>query len=255
MNVEHMVAVITGGASGLGEATATSIVRKGGQVLLADRDKEKGEALASRLGSQAMFVAVDVTSEQEVRQMLDQALERFGHVNTLVNCAGVVIGEKVVGREQVHDLASFQKVLEVNVVGTFNMTRLVADIMQKNDPNDKGERGVIINTSSIAAFDGQIGQAAYSASKGAVASMTLPVSRELSKHGIRVMAIAPGLFETPMFEQLPESAREALGSQTPFPKRLGRASEFAQLVVSIAENVMLNGEVIRLDGAIRMQPR
>lgn len=255
MKHEEVVAIITGGASGLGEATAKSIIEKEGKVVLVDRNKERGQALVNQLGSQSLFVEADVTSEVDIRSMLAQAVETFGSVNTLINCAGIVIGEKVLGRDKVHDFDSFSKVMEVNVIGTFNMIRLVSEKMQKNEPNSTGERGVIINTSSIAAFDGQIGQAAYSASKGAVASMTLPISRELARHGIRVMAIAPGLFETPMFEQLPPSAREALGEQTPFPKRLGHPPEFAQLVLSIVENTMLNGEVIRLDGAIRMQPK
>ncbi|TGB02830.1 3-hydroxyacyl-CoA dehydrogenase [Halobacillus salinus] len=255
MNLHELVAVVSGGASGLGEATARSISERGGKVVLVDRDRQKGTALAEQIGSQAIFCEADVTSEQDIRSMLDRAYEVFGRVNALVNCAGVVIGEKVVGRDQVHDFVSFKKVMDVNVMGTFNMIRLISEKMQQNEPNALGERGVIINTSSIAAFDGQIGQAAYSASKGAVASMTLPISRELARYGIRVMAIAPGLFETPMFEQLPESAREALGQQTPFPKRLGQPAEFAQLVLSIVENTMLNGEVIRLDGAIRMQPK
>ncbi|SFK55165.1 NAD(P)-dependent dehydrogenase, short-chain alcohol dehydrogenase family [Halobacillus dabanensis] len=255
MELEEVVAVVTGGASGLGEATVRKIVRNGGRAAIVDQNDRKGEELAQEIGPSAIFVKTDVTSEEEINRMLDVCLATFGKVNTVVNCAGIVIGEKVVGREGPHHLESFSKVIEVNLIGTFNVIRLAASKMQENDVNEYGERGVIINTASIAAFDGQIGQAAYSASKGGVAGMTLPISRELARHGVRVMAIAPGLFETPMFEQLPEEARDALGKMTPFPQRLGKPYEFAKLALSIIDNPMLNGEVIRLDGAIRMQPK
>ncbi|MBX0358121.1 3-hydroxyacyl-CoA dehydrogenase [Halobacillus sp. Nhm2S1] len=255
MDVKDVVAIVTGGASGLGEATVRKIARNGGKVVIADQNADKGEALAEELGSSVLFAKVDVTSADEIERMLQTAVETFGQVNTVINCAGIVTGEKVVGRNGPHRLESFSKIIEVNLIGTFNVIRLAAEKMQENEPNDFGERGVIINTASIAAYEGQIGQAAYSASKGGVAAMTMPISRELARHGIRVMAIAPGLFETPMFEQLPEEARDALGKATPFPSRLGKPYEYAKLALSILDNPMLNGEVIRLDGAIRLQPK
>ncbi|MFQ3545966.1 3-hydroxyacyl-CoA dehydrogenase [Halobacillus rhizosphaerae] len=255
MDLNDVIAIVTGGASGLGEATVRTIVSRGGKAVIADRDIEKGEKLVQELGPQVLFQEADVTSEREVDHMITLALEKFGLINTVINCAGIVIAEKVVGKEGPHALASFTKVIEVNLIGTFNVIRLAAKRMEENEPNSEGERGVIINTASIAAFEGQIGQAAYSASKGGVASMTLPLSRELARYGIRVMTIAPGVFETPMFEILPESAKQALGNLTPFPNRLGKPWEYGKLAVSIIENVMLNGEVIRLDGAIRMQPK
>jgi 3-hydroxyacyl-CoA dehydrogenase/3-hydroxy-2-methylbutyryl-CoA dehydrogenase len=255
MNVNDVRAIVSGGASGLGEATVRKIVRNGGKAVIADRDTERGQKLAEELGSSVLFLEVDVTSEDDISKMLDRSIKYFEKINTVVNCAGIVVGEKVVGRDGPHRLNSFSKVVEVNLIGSFNMIRLAAERMQHNTPNDEGERGVFVNTASIAAFDGQIGQAAYSASKGGVVGMTLPISRELARYGIRVMTIAPGLFETPMFSQLPEEAREALGKMTPFPKRLGQPYEFGKLVLSIIENPMLNGEVIRLDGAIRMQAK
>ncbi|SDP71114.1 3-hydroxyacyl-CoA dehydrogenase [Halobacillus sp. SY10] len=255
MDVKGVVAAVTGGASGLGEATVRKIVRNGGRVVIVDQNEEKGAALAEELGSSALFVKTDVTSADEIERMLQTTVETFGQVNTVINCAGIVTGEKVVGRNGPHRLESFSKIIEVNLIGTFNVIRLAAEKMQENEPNEYGERGIIINTASIAAYEGQIGQAAYSASKGGVAAMTMPISRELARHGIRVMAIAPGLFETPMFEQLPEEARDALGKATPFPSRLGKPYEYAKLALSILDNPMLNGEVIRLDGAIRLQPK
>ncbi|WP_226581849.1 3-hydroxyacyl-CoA dehydrogenase [Halobacillus litoralis] len=255
METEHITAMVTGGSSGLGEATVRKIVRNGGRALIVDQDVEKGKALADELGVNALFMKTDVTAVQEVESALDEGVKTFGSINVVVNCAGIVTGEKVLGRDGPHDLSSFSKIIEVNLIGTFNVIRLAAERMQSNEPNDEGERGVMINTASIAAFDGQIGQAAYSASKSGVAGMTLPISRELARYGIRVMTIAPGLFETPMFQKLPPEARSALGNMTPFPQRLGRPYEFAQLVLSVIENAMLNGEVIRLDGAIRMQPK
>ncbi|MGR9048230.1 3-hydroxyacyl-CoA dehydrogenase [Halobacillus faecis] len=255
MDAKDVIAIVTGGASGLGEATVRKIARNGGRVVIADQNTDKGEALAEELGSSVLFAKVDVTSADEIEHMLQTAAETFGQVNTVINCAGIVTGEKVVGRNGPHRLESFSKIIEVNLIGTFNVIRLAAEKMQQNEPNEYGERGVIINTASIAAYEGQIGQAAYSASKGGVAAMTMPLSRELARHGIRVMAIAPGLFETPMFEQLPEEARSALGKATPFPSRLGKPYEYAKLALSILDNPMLNGEVIRLDGAIRLQPK
>ncbi|MEC3882934.1 3-hydroxyacyl-CoA dehydrogenase [Halobacillus sp. HZG1] len=255
MDAKNVIAIVTGGASGLGEATVRKIARNGGKVVVADQNTDKGEVLAEELGSSVLFAKVDVTSADEIEHMLQTAVETFGQVNTVINCAGIVTGEKVVGRNGPHRLESFSKIIEVNLIGTFNVIRLAAEKMQQNEPNEYGERGVIINTASIAAYEGQIGQAAYSASKGGVAAMTMPLSRELARHGIRVMAIAPGLFETPMFEQLPEEARDTLGKATPFPSRLGKPYEYAKLALSILDNPMLNGEVIRLDGAIRLQPK
>ncbi|MCP3027303.1 3-hydroxyacyl-CoA dehydrogenase [Halobacillus sp. A5] len=255
MLIKEMVAVVTGGASGLGEAAVRSIVECGGKAVVFDLNAERGRALAEELNGSAAYYSVDVTKEEQVGEALNQAVNHFGYVNGLINCAGIVIAEKVAGKKGAHSLSSFQKVLEVNLSGTFNMIRLTTEKMRTNQPNEEGDRGIIINTASIAAFDGQIGQAAYSASKGGVAAMTLPISRELARYGIRVMTIAPGLFETPMFDVLPASAKEALGKATPFPNRLGRPREYGKLALSIIENSMLNGEVIRLDGAIRLEPR
>ncbi|GGF19775.1 3-hydroxyacyl-CoA dehydrogenase [Halobacillus andaensis] len=255
MDPKDIVAVVTGGASGLGEAAVRSIVEQGGKAIIADVNAEKGEALSEELNESAVFYPLDVTNEEQIKEGLTKAAHHFGYINALVNCAGIVIAEKVSGKEGSHRLDSFQKVIEVNLTGTFNMIRLTAEKMIGNQSNEEGERGIIINTASIAAFDGQIGQAAYSASKGGVASMTLPISRELARFGIRVMTIAPGLFETPMFDVLPAAAKEALGKSTPFPNRLGQPREYGKLALSIIENPMLNGEVIRLDGAIRLQPK
>ncbi|GGC99506.1 3-hydroxy-2-methylbutyryl-CoA dehydrogenase [Thalassobacillus devorans] len=255
MKLENIIAVVTGGASGLGEATVRKIIAAGGRAVIADRNEERAADLAQELGDRCLFHPTDVTSETEINQLLDLTVDQFGSINAVVNCAGIAIAEKVVGKGGAHDLGRFSKVIEVNLIGTFNMIRLAGERMQSNMANEDDERGVIINTASVAAFEGQIGQAAYSASKGGVASMTLPVAREFARHGIRVMSIAPGLFETPMFATLPESAREALGKMTPFPSRLGKPAEYAELVSSIIGNPMLNGEVIRLDGAIRMQPK
>ncbi|MFZ0474890.1 MAG: 3-hydroxyacyl-CoA dehydrogenase [Halobacillus sp.] len=252
MNGKEIVAIVTGGASGLGEAVVRSIVENGGRAVIADQDTEGGSKLAQSLGETALFKKTDVTSSEQAKELIDQACRTFGKVNVLVNCAGIAAGEKVIGKRGDHQLDSFSKVIEVNLIGTFNMIRLTAEQMQHNLPNEKGECGVIVNTASIAAYDGQIGQSAYSASKSGVIGLTLPISRELAQHGIRVMTIAPGLFDTPMFSQLPESARDSLGKMTPFPKRLGKPVEFSQLVLTILVNVMLNGEVIRLDGAVRM---
>lgn len=255
MKEHEVVAVITGGASGLGEATVRKLVGQGGKAIIFDLNDERGQALVEELGQNVLYARVDVTKEEDVAAGLEQAVAAFGKVNVAVNCLGIADASKVISKRGIHALALFEKVITVNLVGTFNVIRLVADKMQHNEPNEDGQRGVIINTASVAAFDGQIGQAAYSASKGGVAAMTLPIARELAEIGVRVMTIAPGLIETPMFASLPEPARTALAQMTPFPKRLGKPSEYALLVESIIHNGLLNGEVIRLDGAIRMQPR
>jgi 3-hydroxyacyl-CoA dehydrogenase / 3-hydroxy-2-methylbutyryl-CoA dehydrogenase len=255
MNIKNSCAMVTGGASGLGEATVRHIVRHGGKALVIDVSIEKGKQLQEELGEAVHFVKADVTDEDDVRNALDEGIEKLGPINTVVNCAGVVVAQKVLSRKGTHSLEDFTKVISVNLIGTFNVIRLATERMVSNKENEEGERGVIINTASVAAFDGQIGQAAYSASKGGIVGMTLPIARELATKGIRVISIAPGLFHTPMFDALPEEARSSLGEMVPFPPRLGYPSEYAQLVQSIIENPMLNGDTIRLDGAIRMQPK
>ena len=254
MNLEGSTFIVTGGASGLGAATVRMVVERGGNAVIADLKESEGQALAKELGS-ARFVRTDVTDEASATAAIAAAVSGYGRVDGLVNCAGIVHGEKVVGKEGPHTLASFVRTININLIGTFNVARLAAAAMAKNTPNAEGERGVIVNTASVAAFDGQIGQAAYSASKAGVAGMTLPLARDLARNGIRVMTIAPGIFETPMVGQIAPEIAEALGKMVPFPPRLGRPSEFASLVREIVENVMLNGEVIRLDGAIRMAPK
>jgi NAD(P)-dependent dehydrogenase (short-subunit alcohol dehydrogenase family) len=255
MRLDGAPFVVTGGASGLGAATARTLVGAGARVLLADRDVERGEALAATLGADAEFCETDVSSETDAARAVESAQRRFGALRGLVNCAGIAVSERVLGREGVHDLETFMRVLRVNLGGTFNMTRLAAAAIAEGDADEGGERGVIVCTASVAAFDGQIGQAAYSASKGGVAAMTLPLAREFARHGIRVVSIAPGIFDTPMLAALPQPARESLAASVPFPPRLGRPEEYAALVLHIAENTMLNGETIRLDGALRMAPR
>jgi|SRR5579864_138866 len=255
MELREGTFIVTGGASGLGAATARMIAAGGGHVIIADLDNDRGRALAGELGAAAKFVRTDVTDEASGKAAVAEALDAFGGVHGLVNCAGIVHGEKVVGKDGVHALASFARAVNINLIGTFNLIRFAADAMAKSAPNAGGERGVIVNTASVAAFDGQIGQAAYSASKAGVVGMTLPIARELARFGIRVMAIAPGIFETPMLASLAPDVQEALGRMVPFPARLGRPEEFASLVRQIIENPMLNGEVIRLDGAIRMAPK
>jgi NAD(P)-dependent dehydrogenase (short-subunit alcohol dehydrogenase family) len=255
MQLQGSTFIVTGGASGLGGATARMVVDAGGNAVIADLKEAEGQALAKELGARAKFVRTDVTDEASAKGAVAAAIAAFGAVHGLVNCAGIVYGEKIVGKEGPHSLAGFVRTININLIGTFNVLRLAAEAMAKNTPNAEGERGVIVNTASVAAFDGQIGQAAYSASKAGVAGMTLPMARELARSGIRVMTIAPGLFQTPMAEQIPPEIAEALAKMVPFPPRLGRPPEFAALVRSIVENVMLNGEVIRLDGAIRMAPK
>jgi NAD(P)-dependent dehydrogenase (short-subunit alcohol dehydrogenase family) len=254
VEIQGCTFLVTGGGSGLGAATVRRLAHEGANVLIADVDEEAGEELAADIGDGTRFVRTDVTDETSTQGAFDVARDVFGGLHGLVNCAGIGPAEKVVGKRGVHSLGSFAKAVQINLVGTFNPIRLAAPIMMGNEPTEDRERGVIVNTASVAAFDGQIGQAAYSASKGGVASMTLPVAREMAEHGIRVMTIAPGLFETPMLAALPEDAQKSLGNQVPFPSRLGRPEEYAALVKHIVENQMLNGEVIRLDGAIRMAP-
>ena len=251
---DNAVFFVTGGASGLGEASARMLVEAGGKVLIADVNEASGTRVASELGQNARFAVVDVSDDASVQAALSVA-SKFGTLRGVVNAAGVVLAEKVLGRNGTHPLDAFNRVIRINLSGTFNVIRLAAAVMSTNTPSDGGERGVIVNTASVAAFDGQIGQAAYSASKGGVVGMTLPIARELARYGIRVMTIAPGIFDTPMMAALPEAARESLGQQVPFPPRLGKPAEYAALVKHIFENPMLNGEVIRLDGAIRMAPK
>ncbi|AUL45608.1 3-hydroxy-2-methylbutyryl-CoA dehydrogenase [Bordetella trematum] len=252
MKIAGSVFVVTGGASGLGAATAQHLVEQGGKVVLADIGEAAGAALADKLGAAARFVRCDVTDEASMQAVIDTALDAFGGLHGLVCCAGIAPGEKVVGRDGPHALDTFVRGLMVNLAGTFNPIRLAAHAMSTAQPNADGERGVIITTASVAAFDGQIGQATYAASKAGVVGMTLPIARELARFGIRIMTIAPGIFETPMLRGLPQEVQDSLGRTVPFPSRLGRAGEYAQLVQAICENPMLNGEVIRLDGALRM---
>ena len=256
MKIQGKVCVVTGGASGLGAATAQHLVAQGAKVILVDMNQELGQQLQQQLGENADFVAVDVTDENQVQQLFNHIEQKYGQLNGLVNCAGIAPSAKVLGRDGLHDLAMFQKVLNINVTGSFNMIRFATQLMAKYDlAADEEERGVIVNTASVAAFDGQIGQSAYSASKGAIVGMTLPLARELAREAIRVMTIAPGIMETPMLKAFPQHVQDALGQMVPFPPRLAKPEEFAQLVGHIFENGYLNGEVIRLDGAIRMQPK
>ncbi|XP_036889657.1 3-hydroxyacyl-CoA dehydrogenase type-2 [Sturnira hondurensis] len=255
-SVKGLVAVITGGASGLGLATAKRLVEKGASVLLLDLPSSDGEVQAKKLGKCCAFAPADVTSEKDVQAALTQAREKFGRVDVAVNCAGIAVALRTYNlkKNQAHTLEDFQRILNVNLLGTFNVIRLVAGEMGQNEPDQGGQRGVIINTASVAAFEGQVGQAAYSASKGGIVGMTLPIARDLAPMGIRVITIAPGLFDTPLMNSLPEKVRNFLGSQVPFPRRLGDPAEYGHLVQSIIENPFINGEVIRLDGAIRLQP-
>src|SRR2546422_1487602 len=253
MQIKNSVFLVTGGASGVGAATARMAAESGGKVVIADMQAEAGEKFAKEIG--ARFIRTDVTSEADGKAAVERALKEFGGLQVLVNCAGIAAAERTLGKEAPHDLGRFTRVINVNLIGTFNMIRLAADAMAKAGPNAAGERGVIGNTASVAAYDGQIGQAAYSASKAGVVAMTLPVARDLSRHGIRVCTIAPGVFETPMLLGLPRDAQESLAKQVPFPPRLGKPADYAQLVRHIVENEMLNGETIRLDGAIRMAPK
>ncbi len=255
MDIKNRVFIVTGAASGLGLATAGMIVENGGYVLLADINAEGGQDAEKSLGQNARFVRTDVTDEASVQAAIDRAVEHFGGLQGAISCAGIGPAERILGKNGVHSLENFTKVIQINLIGTFNLLRLAAAAMQNNTPGDSGERGVIINTASVAAFDGQIGQAAYSASKGGIVAMTLPVARELARAGIRIMTIAPGIFETPLLMGMSDEIRQSLGQQVPFPSRLGKPAEYAALARHIIENQMLNGEVIRLDGAIRMAPK
>lgn len=252
MQIKQKTFLVTGGASGLGFATAKMIVENGGNAVLLDINEEAGQKAELELGPQARFAKTDVSDENQVQEAIDLAISTFGGINGVANCAGIGPAQRVVGKNGPHALGLFSKVIQINLIGTFNVIRLAASVMQNNEAGGSGERGVIINTASVAAYDGQIGQAAYSASKGGIVGMTLPIARELARFGIRVMTIAPGIFETPLLMGMPDDVKASLGQQVPFPSRLGQPEEYAALVKHIIENQMLNGEVIRLDGAIRM---
>jgi len=247
--------MVTGGASGLGEACVRNLIKVGAKAAILDLDSARGEKLAAELGGNAIFVKTDITSEESVQSAIKITLDSFGGVNTVINCAGIGDPGKMLSKKGPMPLAVFNRMVQINLVGSFNVARLAVAEMVNNNPNEDGEKGVIINTASVAAFDGQIGQPAYAASKAGVVGMTLPLARECADYGIRVMTIAPGLFNTPMLDVLPQAARDALGKMIPFPSRLGRPDEYASLAMHIIENPMLNGEVIRLDGAIRMAAR
>ena len=255
MDLQGNAFIVTGGASGLGAATARMLVQGGARVVIADLKNDEGAAIAAELGTAALYVRTDVADDGSAVAAVAAAVQAFGGLAGLVNCAGIVHGEKVVGKDGPHALSGFARAITINLIGTFNMIRVAAHAMSTGMPNAGGERGVIVNTASVAAFDGQIGQAAYAASKGGIIAMTLPIARELARFGIRVMTIAPGIFRTPMMDSLPVDVQLALGKMVPFPSRLGEAPEFASLVAEVVRNPMLNGEVIRLDGAIRMAPK
>lgn len=255
MQITNKAFIVTGGASGLGRATAEALLKAGGRVVVLDVNADVGRAAEQALGTNARFAQADVTSEEQVKAAIDLAVNVFGGLHGVINAAGIGPAAKVLGRNGPHPLDLFEKTIRINLAGTFNVIRLAAALMTQNTPEASGERGVIINTASIAAFDGQIGQPAYAASKGGIVGMTLPIARELAASGIRVVTIAPGIFDTPLLAGLPEPARVSLGQQVPFPARLGRPAEYAALVQHIVENEMLNGEVIRLDGALRMAPK
>ena len=255
MDNKDIVALVTGGASGLGEATVIELVKKGAKVAIVDIDSAKGEKLAGTVGADAIFVNADVTSEADISKALRKIIDTFGKINVAVNCAGITNPGKIMGKKGPLPLDSFNKVLQLNLVGTLNVIRLAVEQMINNTPNVEGEKGVIVNTASIAAFDGQIGQAAYGASKGGIVGMTLPIARECADYGIRVVTIAPGLFETPLMAGLPPAVKEEMVKTIPFPRRLGKPTEFASLVIHIIENTMFNGCCIRLDGALRMPPK
>lgn len=255
MEVANTGILVTGGASGLGAACVKLLSEAGAKVVIADVNSEAGTTLAHDIGDTAIFVKTNVAQEQEVEAAVKAAIAHGGTLSVAINCAGIAAADKVLSKDSTSSLRTFERVVSINLIGTFNVIRLAAAAMVSNPPNAEGERGVLINTASVAAFDGQIGQAAYAASKGGIVSMTLPIARELARHGVRVMTIAPGIFDTPLLADLPEAARLSLGQQVPFPARLGRPSEYAALAQHIIENSMLNGEVIRLDGALRMAAR
>lgn len=255
MKFQDNTFIVTGGASGLGEATVRELYSAGARVVIADLNAERGEALAAELGEHAAFQRTDVTDEADAQAAVDLAVSRFGGLQGLINSAGIGDPAKVLSKQGPQPLATFSRAVQINLIGTFNMIRLASAAMAEGEPQADGERGVIVNTASVAAFDGQIGQAGYAASKGGIVAMTLPIARELARHGIRVMTIAPGLFQTPLMETLPDEVQQSLAASIPFPNRLGRPDEFARLACQIVDNVMMNGETIRLDGAIRMAPR
>ena len=255
MQIRSKTFLVTGGASGLGAATARRLARTGGNVVICDLSGEQGAKLAREIGPAALFVATDVTDEVQLGRAVAAAQSQFGALHGAVSCAGIAPGERILGKGGPHRLEGFRRAIEINLVGTFNVLRLAAQAMAENTPDSEGERGIIVNTASIAAFDGQIGQVAYSASKAGVVGLTLPAARELARFGIRVMTVAPGIFETPMVGGFNEELQQSLAAQIPFPPRLGRPDEFAALVEHIITNTMLNGEVIRLDGAVRMAPK
>jgi 3-hydroxyacyl-CoA dehydrogenase/3-hydroxy-2-methylbutyryl-CoA dehydrogenase len=255
MKVEAKTAIITGGASGLGEAVARRLARFGGNVVVLDLNEDRGNALAKELGNNVVFIKTDICSTKDIKQAIDFTKEKFGKIDIVVNCAGISSGQKTAGKKGPHDLDYFRKVININLIGVFDVMRQSAFQMLQNDLNDEGGRGVIVNTASVAAFDGQVGQVAYTASKAAMVGMTLPVARDLAGDGIRICTIAPGLFNTPMMAALPEQVRIDLAKTVPFPQKLGDPDEFAMMVQQIVENPMMNGETIRLDGAIRMSPR
>ena len=252
MKINNVVAIVTGGASGLGEASVRAIVENGGRAMVLDRNIEAGNLLSDELGNGVIFFEADVTNEVSTQEAIDKCVSYFGYVNVVINCAGIAVVEKTVGKDGPHSLASFEKAININILGSFNVSRLTAVAMQKNDMFDESERGIIINTASVAAFDGQKGQVAYAASKGGIASLTLPMARDLAQMGVRVMAIAPGLFMTPMLAGLPPKTLETLSTQPLFPNRLGGPEEFADLAMFIIKAGYLNAEVIRLDGGIRL---
>ncbi len=255
MDIKDVVALVTGGASGLGEATVTELVKHGAKVAIVDIDAEKGGKLAAGFKANAIFVNADVTSEAEIQQAVKKTIDTFGKINVAISCAGVPNPGKVLSKKGPMSLDAFNKVVQINLVGTLNVIRLAAEQMNNNTPNEEGEKGVIINTASVAAFDGQIGQAAYSGSKAGVVGMTLPIARECADYGVRVVTIAPGLFDTPLMASLPTSVKEDLAKTVPFPRRLGKPVEYAKLAIHIIDNLMLNGCCIRLDGALRMPPK
>ncbi|MCF8026672.1 MAG: 3-hydroxyacyl-CoA dehydrogenase [Desulfobacteraceae bacterium] len=255
MEIKGNTFIVTGGASGLGEATVRAVTEQGGKAAVFDLADDKGQALADELGDAAIYCSVDVSDEASAEKGIEKTMDAFGAINSVVNCAGIGIPAKVVGKKGPMPLEQFTKVVQINLVGTFNVTRLAAARMIENQPNEEGERGVVVNTASVAAYEGQVGQASYSASKAGIVGMTLPMAREFADHGIRVVTIAPGLFDTPMFAALPEKARESLEKQLPFPSRFGKPEEFALMVKSILANPVLNGETIRLDSAMRMQAK
>jgi len=255
VQIKNKVFIVTGGGSGLGAATARRIVAAGGNAVLIDINEDAGAAMVAELGDAVRFVRADVTSEDDVKVAVETAVSEFGSLHGAINCAGIAIAVKVLGRKGIHSLEAFSKVIQINLIGSFNGIRLVAEVVAQNEPNGGGERGVFINTASVAGYDGQIGQTAYAASKGGIIAMTLPLAREFARSGMRVVTIAPGIMDTPMLAGLPEKARISLGQQVPFPSRLGDPDEYAALAEHIIENSLLNGEVIRLDGAIRMAPK